>query len=175
MSQKTKTIEGVNVFGETRLYRFNLMNAETGTEIFSKFASIIGVSFEKMKPILEKFTGLKFEDDEAIKEKIETDLTYVDMFSILPQVFNWETIKDLSETMLAGCQVDIDGTTVEVPGSGICPFAEGDPLEQYTALFYAVCANYPKYVSFFGVAVEDSGRVKNTEESQAASAQSTTH
>lgn len=166
--REKKTIKACNLFGEQRLYTFLLMDAETGIRIFHEFASVLALSYDTLKPYIEsliKKPSPKTVESDDTGETGETgDLAIVDIIRILPQVFNWATVKGLSVTMLSGTTVKIDEDEHTIGESGICEYAVGDPLDQYLTLFYAIIANYPKYMSFLGVALEGTDQEKKGQE-----------
>lgn len=162
-SDETKIIMGSNVWGEPRRYTFKLLDAETGLRIFHEFATILSASYEVIEKVSSKFIGdvkgllakEPFEDEDTKDNSDENDLSVKDVLEMLPKVFTWPVVKQLSVDMLAEASIDTGADEpVKVGEDGICPLAKGDPLEQYAALFFAVCANYPKYVGFFGVGLE---------------------
>jgi hypothetical protein len=160
---KTKTIKVDTIFGDPRMYKFKLMDAETGIKIFYRFSTVIAASYEVIKPVLNKLST-RFFDEQADEDQRdntnETDntLTLADLFRLLPQVFTWDTLIELSKEMLTGAVVTVGDDEHTIGDNGICHWSAGDPMEQFQALFYATCANYPKYVAFFGVALDDSNQ-----------------
>ncbi len=156
--EMTKTVGANTVFGEPRKFTFKIMDAETGGKLFHEFASIISISWDTIAPVVKQF----FNTGEAETETEESGIGLEEILKILPTIFDWETIKRVSADMLVGTEVALpadDGTIKPenvhtIPESGICTYAPGDPLEQYLVLFHAVCANYPKYISFLGLSLD---------------------
>jgi len=163
-SEMTKTIEGKTIFGEPRKCTFKIMDAETGGELFHEFASIVSVSWDTIAPIVKKF--FKGDPSEDIDQRAADDepegIPLEDILKILPTIFDWPTIKRVSADMLAGAEIVLPDTVGKVAPhdfhtigeDGICNYAVGDPLEQYLVLFHAICANYPKYISFLGLSLD---------------------
>lgn len=149
MTEKTAKINGQTFFGESRSYVFKLMDAETGVMIFHRFASILSMSWEIIEPIWKKFrsgAGDEIEESQMI--------TFADLLRLLPQVFTWDVIKELSAKMIAGAEIKRGDELETVEADGIVRGCPDDPLDHYLALFYAVCVNYPKYMSFLGLTPE---------------------
>lgn len=137
---KTKEVDGKTLSGEPRKYTFNLLDAETGLRLFHEYA---GVIFSNKDMITQISTG--------------GDATALSIIGLLPRVLPWDKIKELAAALLNGAKIDINGTVCSVGETGIGYYCEGDPLELYTALFYAIKANYPKYIDplFQAVPEED--------------------
>lgn len=148
---KKKTIEGVTIFGDKRIYTFELIDAESGLELFHEFASVIALYWSNFAPIVSRFVGVELA---ATKEEAPS---FDELIKMLPSVFDLETLLRLSKILLKNASVtDENGNSTTTGESGIVELTQDDPLEQYTALFYSVVANYPKYASFFMEAEADS-------------------
>jgi len=146
---KAKEIEGSNLFGDGRKYTFNLMDAKTGTRLFHEYISLI----VKALPLLGKFLsagGEKKDSEDGGNIKQISDLV-----AVLPQILTWERVEELAREMLAGHKATIDGTVHQADEAGFHDGITGDPLELYTAIFYAITANYPKYIDPLLMALED--------------------
>lgn len=146
---KAKEIEGSNLFGDTRRYTFNLMDAKTGTRLFHEYISLIVAAL----PLLGKFLSAggekkEGEDGGSIKQ-------ISDIVSVLPQILTWDRVEELAREMLAGHETTIDGTEYKAGRDGFHDGITGDPLEIYTAIFYAITVNYPKYIDPLLMALED--------------------
>ncbi len=146
-----KEVEGTSLLGgEARKYAFKLMNAKTGTRLFHEYISLV----VKALPLLGKFLSASDEK----KGKDDVDLKQIsELVSILPQILTWERVEELAREMLAGHKATIGGTVHEADETGFHDGITGDPLELYTAIFYAITANYPKYIDPLLTALEDEG------------------
>ncbi len=131
-------VEGTSILGDARKYAFKLMDAKTGTRLFHEYISLI----VKALPLLGKFltSSDKKDSDDSNLEQI------TDLVTILPQILTWERVEELAREMLAGHKATIGGTSYEADETGFHDGVTGDPLEIYTAIFYAITANYPKYI-----------------------------
>lgn len=144
--RKRKTVEGKNVFGDDRKYAFFLLDAVTGTRLFHEYISLV----VRALPMLGKFFASVKEE-----EKSGVDMEQIsDLISVLPSILTWERVEELAKEMLAGSTLTIDGEVCTANATGFYEELVGDPLEMYTAIFYAILANYPKYVDPFLTALE---------------------
>ena len=150
LTEKTKKIECKNVFGDPRTYEFKLLDAESGTWLLHRFGTVVSTAYDTIAPVAKRiFTGVQ---DDADKE---SEMKLMDIIQLLPQVFDWATVKEISKEILPGTVVtDGEETGVTIGDDGFSPLAEGDPLEQFTTIFYCICANFPKYISFLGIALD---------------------
>jgi len=144
---KTATAEGKNVFGEERKYTFQLMDAETGTQVFHEY------DFGSLMMAAAEVIGLTSE----VNKKKGTDeidglgtLTVVQIFTAQ---LAWTDALKLSEMLLKGAIVE--GKPGGVSEHGVLIFSLGDPSEQYLAMSHALMANFPKYSPFFEPAADD--------------------
>lgn len=145
LTEQTKKIECTNLFGEERTFEFKLLDAESGTWLLHRFGSVLSASYETLEPVITKF----FRGEE--KEISEDDnLKVIDIIKLLPQVFDWKTVKEISAEMLPGTTVLVGDELSTIGPDGFTPLAQGDPMEQFVTLFYCICANFPKYISFLG-------------------------
>ncbi|GEM_PF-5401918 len=126
---KIKVIEGKTLFDESRKYTFQLMNAETGLKVFH----------EAFIPILVPLI-IGFGNDES-------GIDVKGLIQIIPETIKWEKLQSLARDMLSGAIIEIDGIRLEAGPTGISEYALEDPMEVYTAIFYALAANFPKYVN----------------------------
>lgn len=151
-TKKTKKMKGANLSNEERIYTFQLMDAETGGRIYHQNAYLF--------PILEEILFGEKDDEKGKKEAEEKTFLrrLVDAVHMFPDVVVWDRVTDVCGAMLSNATVEIDGTVHELGESGIGEYMQGDPGEIYTALFYAACANYPKYLSLFLEIGEDSSQ-----------------
>ena len=152
LTEKTKKIECKNVFGDARIYEFRLLDAESGTWLLHRFGTVVSVAYDTIAPVAKRiFAGVQ---DDADKSE-ESEMKLMDIIQLLPQVFDWPTVKEISKEILPGTVVtDGEEAGVTIGDDGFSPLAEGDPLEQFTTIFYCICANFPKYISFLGVALD---------------------
>lgn len=132
---QTKTIEGKTLFGEVRTYTFNLMNAEAGLRLFHEIVPML------VDLLPSASIGL-----DTLKADGTVDFKLLEIVRELPKKIPWERLAELARLLLAGHTVKIDAKTHTAGESGIGDYTLGDPLEVYTALFYGLVANYPKYL-----------------------------
>jgi len=169
--KKRKQIHGKTFFGEDRNYSFFLMDAKTGTRIFHEYVVLL---VEAMPTLGKYFASDDEESDEDDDKESTVDMMQAaqvakDLFEIL----TWDRVEELARVMLAGHLVTApDGATqcADVV-TGFNEEWAGDPLEAYTAIFYAICANYPKYVAPFMEALDDQGEDSNQETAKTETAQ----
>jgi len=133
---KTKSIEGPGLDGNVRKYSFNLVDASTGLMLFHEYAPLV----------------LSVVNDSLLKEGIDLAVS----MKTFRDLFSWEDIQKLSSTLLKGAKICIDDKEYLADDNGLGAYALGDPIEVYTALFYAARANYPKYIDPFFEALEES-------------------
>jgi hypothetical protein len=152
MSQTDEKVEiiGANAFGETRKFTFQLMDAETGLEVFhSTVSGLVNMANDiaMLVPALRKVAE-DYGDGNA-QAAIETGNIsgeLLEVLHIVPEILTIEKVKYLAKNMLAGCHVVCDDFEETIPESGIGNYMARDPLELYAGIIFAVCANYPKYV-----------------------------
>jgi hypothetical protein len=65
-----------------------------------------------------------------------------DVIQLIPQVFTWDRLEDIAKNCLAGATID----DYELDADGFCDLFQEDVAEFYVAIFYAMLANYPKYI-----------------------------
>jgi hypothetical protein len=112
----------------------------------------MSTSYEIIAPVAKRlFANIK-DDDE--KDDDENLVKLREIIQLLPQVFDWETVKEVSREILPGTVVADEETSATIGDDGFSPLAAGDPIEQFTTIFYCICANFPKYISFLGVALD---------------------
>ena len=158
-----KTVEGVTPFGDKRTYTFNLMDADTGLEVFHETVSLLMVSMRDIlpaaMPLVEQLK--EKEGKEEDKEEEGFDIAkYIGIAEVLPSILKFKQVKGLAKDMLSGMTVVIDGKSTTAADNGLGEYALGDPMEVYFALFYAICANFPKYLNMF--TEDDSEKKKDT-------------
>lgn len=131
-----KKIEGINLRGETREYKFELINAENGVRLFHEYVA----GFIQMIPnLVEALTETK----EGEEKK---PLSLLEAGAVIPSLISFAQLKELAQLLVAKATVMIDGKAYAVDESGFGPHTVGDPLEIYVDVFYALRANYPKYI-----------------------------
>jgi hypothetical protein len=135
-----KTIKGKNHTGTERTYQFNILNNKEGVKLFHQYCSIVATAFPYLKDYLQSlvdsFMG-KEEDPDSKKDK-----TDVDIVALIPQIFTWDKMEDLAKRLMS--KAKIDGK--ELDEDGFCELFNEDIIEFYVALFWAIVANYPKYI-----------------------------
>ena len=126
-----KEITGKTLGGEKRVYTFEIMDTETGLGLFYKYSGKI-IENENVRKMLN--------------EGIEG--TALDIMRLFPAVLSWDDIGYICKKTMAGATTKLDdGDTLEHDENGMAEYMTGDPMELFTALFYALLANYPKYIS----------------------------
>jgi len=140
--ENTVTINGKNMYDEPRTYKFKIMNAMVGTELFHMHAPTMVGIYREMHRLIHKIKGGSIEDMIYSTENIMMVLEHI------PDMIPWEMVKDWAAKMLAGHTLTIDDETFTADETGFSEYS-GDPLEVYVALLYAMLANYPKYVGPF--------------------------
>ena len=141
-SGNTLDITGRNVItGEELKYTFTEMNQEYGSEILHKYVLILVHQWDKAQSAIRDIAnGVK----EAQRKK-ELNEQMTTLASLLPELLSWEQVKELARLLLAERTLKIDDVTYTSGESGFIDY--NDPLEIYHAIFYAMLANWPKYIS----------------------------
>jgi hypothetical protein len=144
-------IAGKNLQGESRQYEFKLVDTLTGLKLFHNYISLV----IEVLPTLTDLIALRRSSDQKEETQKEASIGWSDLGSmlevlrVLPAVFTWDRVTELSAALLAGGKITIDGVTQDMGADGMGDYAKSDPMELYTALFYAIAANYPKYFAPF--------------------------
>lgn len=156
-TEQTKKIEGRNLFGDNRFYTFKLIDAEDGTFLLYRFGAVMSEAYDTIAPLFKKFFG----GDEISEEE---GVKLGQILRIIPQVFDWDTIKEISRILLPGTLVEADGEKYTANEKGFIDLV-GDPLEHYLMLLYSLAANFPKYIGFLGIALgssqDNEGKAEN--------------
>ena len=163
-TQETKKFEASNLWGEKRKYTFYLLDAETGLRIFHQFAHLLSAAHEEIMPLLERLGIIG--DNEDLKNKDEDKLRLGQIVNALTSVFSWDVVKELCCDLTANTKIETDEKEFITDASGITELSKGDPLEQYIMLFFSICANYPKYIGFLGLALEGNDSSQGTGQNQ---------
>jgi hypothetical protein len=146
-----KTIKGRNHEGVERTYTFNLLTPMQGVMLVHNYAGVAGVAYQHFKSLFQKMAD-SIEDIEAGKESSGTNAVgFIDIVSMIPQVLTADKIEQLAKMMLANGKVD----NHTLDDKGFCDLFGEDFVEFYFALFYAIAANYPRYVLPFSDMVQD--------------------
>jgi hypothetical protein len=162
--KKTVLIEGKTIFGETRKYKFTLLDAKTGLEIFHEYASILITGSQEIIPALTRAINSEIDGGVDDLMSVITKSKSLELIRLVPSILTMDRIQHLAKTMLTDCEVTVDNEVQTIDGDGLAPYMIGDPLELYTAIFYAVCANYPKYVApFLGALEENQGETDTSQ------------
>ncbi|MCK5610779.1 hypothetical protein KAR91_53395 [Candidatus Pacearchaeota archaeon] len=147
--QTSKPVKGINAQGEKREYKFQLMDAETGTRIFHQYAGTmvkVHDTFVDFIVQLSKTVGAESNaKTKAAYNLLGTDENIMFVIKRMPEIFTWEVMAGLAGDMLCNHTVTIDGKEHAADEKGFS--IAGDPLEMYTALLYAIEANYPTYIA----------------------------
>ncbi|MCP4537159.1 MAG: hypothetical protein GY832_08420 [Chloroflexi bacterium] len=144
---KIKKIEGKNLAGERRGYTFNLLSALDGLLYYHEYAPIVLGVLSDIQTLLGDVSS-----GEDIVPNLKPLLKLVEEY--LPK----EKIETFAKDFLAGAKIETDTDVFMADENGVGEYMEGDPREFYTALLYAVIANYPKDVApFFEALGDDQG------------------
>jgi hypothetical protein len=147
--QDSKLITGINARGEKRVYKFKLMDAETGTRIFHQYAGVavqVHGTFVDFIVALAKSTDKEISDEEKTAYNLlGTDENVMMVIKKLPEIFTWETMAGLAKDMLCFHTVQIEDKEFVANEKGFTDY-KGDPFEMYAAIVYALEANYPSYI-----------------------------
>ncbi len=128
MSEKTRKETGKALTGEERIYTFKLLDAKPGLQLFHKYSPKLLDLWVKVQDTSQD--GFVFE-----------------LIRKLPTVLDWDDIEYLATKLLGNSTVELDNEIIEIDETGIGEYTIGDPMEVYTALFWAINANYPKYLA----------------------------
>jgi hypothetical protein len=159
-TEQTKVLEGKNLFGEARKYTFKLIDAEDGTWLLHRFGAVMSDAYETVAPIFKKFFGGEGELSG------EDGLKLGEIARVLPQIFDWETIKAISAVLLPDTIVEtVEDGKYTANENGFIDLI-GDPLDHYLMLLYSLAANFPKYVSFLGIALDSQEDDEGNHQSQ---------
>ena len=151
--EQTKTIEAVNVLGVKRIYKFTMMDAETGTKWFHKYAGEVAQSYEQIMGFYKRVVSKEKED---IEELFEHASLVMEIVRELPDVLTWGVVKEMSVDMLAGHTMTEDNKTFTANEKGFQD-EYSDTLEVYCALFNAIYLNYEKYIAPLFSALAENG------------------
>ena len=135
-------ITGVNpITGEELKYTFKEMNQEYGSEILHKYVLLCISQWDKLKGHMGDIAkGIKEEEN---KKELLSQVGVLS--SVFPGLFSWENIKELARLLLADHSVEYQKTLYTSGESGFNDI--NDPLQIYFSIFYAVLANWPKYIN----------------------------
>ena len=158
---------------EPRTYIFQEINQEYGSRIFWKYVLLILKQWKKVKELIsgarKTIAELKGEEkstDEILKTLDGFDSTVGLIAGILPELFSWESIEELSGVLLSDHIVKIGDTEYQADERGYSS-VPGDPMELFFALFFAMCVNWPKYLGpLLAADLEDLTRDSGPEQKQ---------
>jgi len=146
-----KDIVGKTLTGEEHLYEFEILSAKAGVRLAHQYGSLVSTAYPLIKDSLTKMID---GDEGNSADQVETptnaeavgqarDLrAAADLLTIIPQVFTWDRVENLAKRLMANGKID----DIELDEDGFCDLFQTDLLEFYTALFYAIVLNYPKYL-----------------------------
>lgn len=140
----TKEIKATSVLGVERVYQFELMDAENGTEILHEWGGKAAMSYESIIDLYNTVIGKGAGDLDKMDVMEKASVAMV-IIKKLPEVLTFEVVKGLAAKMLKGYTMTEENKTYTANDRGFLN-EYADPLELYTALFYAVRANYGKYI-----------------------------
>ena len=121
-----QTIEGKTLQGEARKYTLNLLNTRES----------LRVCHNNLPSVMDAWSRVQSSE-------------WPELVMLVGNSFEWSDMEDMAKAMLANAEVEIDGANFTLDENGMGEFMTGDPPEFYTALLYALLANYPKYLKPF--------------------------
>lgn len=155
---------------EKHIYEFVLLNAKDGLRLTHEYGSMILMAGATLKetivPLAMTILAKSTESEDETKSVLLDELrshgvdSIADAVRMIPQILTWDRLMEFSKLALAGA--DIDGEKLDEDGMG--PIFQGDPLEFYTTCFWAVAANWPKYIDPLLEAPEDEGASASSHE-----------
>jgi hypothetical protein len=125
MTDKIK-IDGKTFRGEDRKYSFKPVDALGGLHILYNV-------MPSLEPIFATFVDGKF--------------TLASMAFMVLKEFKEDQVKDLALILVKDASIVIDDEVFDAGETGIGDYAQGDPAEIHTAIFWALDANFPKYIA----------------------------
>jgi hypothetical protein len=149
--QYSEPIKTINAFQQDRVYKFKLLDAETGCKLFHEHAQFLIKVHDVIRDFLVALFEAKEDEEKGISLSAEkafrilgTNERMVMVIKQIPELVPWVMVKDLAKVLLCEYVVEIDGEEYIANENGFNELA-GDPLETYAALLHAVCANYKPY------------------------------
>jgi hypothetical protein len=148
-------IKGQGLDGVLVEYDFRLLDALTGLQIVHEFVGLILTALPTLAGILHGFRPAPGEDPDApTAETVEKRReVFTELIRIVPSILTFPRLKLLCAQLLSGSKVGGE----ECGPDGMCPRFAGNPLAIYTALFWAVVVNFPKYIDPLSAALRDAG------------------
>jgi len=149
---------------ENHEYEFPLISAIDGLVIWHDYASMCVIALPEIMGAFNKFAKVEKKTKNASVYKIAKEEAekgggaIMDLIALVPKIVNSERLVSLCSTLLAGSKID----GIECDEAGMCEVFQGDPIEVYSALFWAISVNFPKYFDFLSEALKDEeGEVEN--------------
>lgn len=127
-------IVGKTLSGDIRTYELEKIPAIVGVRLIHEYGSVILANLDQIR---EAFASFYEKQD---NENSSSDL--LPLLELIPKVLTFPRLAGLARDMLAGGSVDGE----EIDADGMCSLFGEDPFELYTALFWALTVNYPKYL-----------------------------
>jgi hypothetical protein len=166
-AKDTQAIRASNGFVE-RAYNFKLISTMNGLILWHEYASVLISAMPTISKMFKKF----FEIDDgkegvifrmAKQEAIEGGGSgpLMDFITLIPHIVTTPRLIGLCKTLLAGAKIEDS----ECDDEGMCELFRGDPLEVYAALFWAIAANFPKYIDPLLEALSVEGEEEKIEDS----------
>lgn len=147
---KQMTLDGRTLSDEKRTYTFNLLNAKDGFKIFNNEITFIISILPKLFEALNIGGDISRESViSSLKNGIDIKANGANIFSLLqllPEVLTTEKLEMLATKMLAGVVVKSGDETFTADDDGFGEYADGNPMEVYTAIAYGIYANYKKAI-----------------------------
>jgi hypothetical protein len=153
--QQKQNAQGFSILGMDRQYAFVPIQAFTGLRLFHQYVAIV-IDFlpELLRrlPALQKI-GKQLSGEEDGQAKLGVGADLISIINLIPTIFTWERIEELSKELLAGCTVEIDGKKHECDESGMCAAFAGNPVECYLAIISAIMHNWAPFFSCLPMAL----------------------
>jgi hypothetical protein len=127
-------IVGKTLSGAVRTYELEKIPAIVGVRLIHEYGSVILANLDQIQGAFAEF--LENRSDGNSRAGL------LPLLELIPKVLTFPRLAGLAMDMLAGGSVDGE----EIDADGMCPLFGEDPFELYTALFWALTVNYPKYL-----------------------------
>jgi PAS domain-containing protein len=151
-----KKISGTSLTGETRIYLFKLPYSQQALRVFHEYAAIVLAALPVIRQTLQLTADEKAENADLTPEDFESrikDLAsgkrLLPLLGLIPQILSIDRIENLQRVFLSGVEIETEDGKYIANNEGHCDLFGSDPLELFTAVFYALAVNYPKYFSSF--------------------------
>lgn len=173
MEEKTKKITASTGFAD-RVYEFKLISPMNGLMIWHEYASIVIGNLSVITDMFKKFFSVDDGEDGALLKLAQTEAlegggALIDFVTLIPKIVTTPRLMGLCKTLLGGSKIEDEMCDED----GMCELFRGDPLEIYAALFWAITANWPKYMDPLLNALTEEGENDGTQDSKTSSPEKT--